>query len=282
MRRLTKEEKTAILKDVGTGLSLNGSLGRLDVYGHLFYDERRLNPGFEAALMAAAHRGGNQDIQPIRTAAARIEEKRVKRAVLDALQAGGTLALAYRQVGVTDRTVRRLRMDDAQFDAVVGKILDSRKIDTERVKQAVLEALRAGHPRAKAYRQAGTCRRTVHRLRAEDPQFDRAVTESLHEVLDRILRGEHTVPRMPTTTGPRLLEGCTVAGCPDTNIKAKGLCIRHYYQQYRTGQTTPGPQTYGRTTCTMPGCGRPHRAKGYCTRCYERHVRQRLRARNGN
>ncbi|MEV8544388.1 hypothetical protein [Streptomyces sp. NPDC051572] len=273
MRRLTKDQKSAILKDIREGSSLNASLSRLDIYDWLLYDERRLNPAFEAAIMDAVHRGGNDSIQPIRTAPPRIHEQRVKQAVLRVLHAGGTLALAYRQVGVTDRTVRRLRMDDPRFNSAVVKVLDARKVDEERVKQAVLEALRAGHSRAKAYRQAGTCRRTVNQLRAQDPQFDRAVTEALHEALDKTLRREHA--GTPAHERPGIPGRCTVAGCPDTKIKAKGLCARHYYQQYRTGRTTPGPQTYGRTKCTVPGCGRPHRAKGYCTRCYERHFRQR-------
>ncbi|MCC2280958.1 hypothetical protein LKL35_37230 [Streptomyces sp. ET3-23] len=244
-------------------------------------------------------------------------------------------------MGVTDRTVRRLRMDDAQFNTAVVTALATpkpkraaplcstprcdkpqsarglcithygadwrkrqkgvgpeeraRRADealrvAEHVKRAILEALRSGNSLDKAYRQTGVNRGRVCRLRAQDPQFDKAVAQALSAKKAKPLEREQpstadsgTSPLRPAATTSHQPPGrCEVDDCPNTKIKAKGLCPRHYYQQYRTGRTTPGPQTYGRTACTVPGCGRPHRAKGYCTRCYERHVRKRRHARNGN
>jgi hypothetical protein len=263
VRRLTQAERDTILKDISEGAFLNDSLRQLSLYTWVFYDERRLNPAFEAAFLDAAHRGGNKGVRPIRTATPHVDEENVKRAVLDVLLAQGTLATAYKQVGVTDRTVRRLRMDDPQFDTAVTRAVEARS-----QRRPVRHCTTPGC--GNRHMARGLC------IACYEVDRRKRKKSSLTDGVPRVDEDQPSEATSHPAPG-----GCTVADCPDTRIKAKSLCVRHYYQQYRTGRTTPGPQTYGRTTCTVPGCGRPHRAKGYCTRCYERHVRQR-RALIGN
>lgn len=57
-------------------------------------------------------------------------------------------------------------------------------------------------------------------------------------------------------------------------VKARGLCAMHHHRWRRTGVAGPAESTYGRKTCTTPRCDNPHRAKGYCIGCYDRHRNQ--------
>ncbi|WP_419930421.1 hypothetical protein [Candidatus Poriferisodalis sp.] len=82
-----------------------------------------------------------------------------------------------------------------------------------------------------------------------------------------------------TTTAART---CTIPGCGRPHC-AKGLCQGHYRRWNKLGRPAnpaehpdmlspvgsvpPGPPA---KTCTTPGCGRKHLARGYCSRCYMR------------
>ncbi|WP_326770958.1 hypothetical protein OG978_45815 (plasmid) [Streptomyces sp. NBC_01591] len=178
-----------------------------------FYALRRTDPQFEAAVIAAAKRGTRtgRTVAPILAASSRIDEDRVRRLVLRALEQGETLRGAAAAPGTTPTTVLRIRRDHPDFD-----------------RQVVATARREGH------------------------------------------RGPP-----PHRVSPK--SACAVPGCPAAKTKARRLCARHYYQWYRTSRTGPAEQTYGRRpVCQTPGCGQPHRARGYCVNCvncYDRAIR---------
>ncbi|WP_369185835.1 hypothetical protein [Streptomyces sp. Y1] len=130
----------------------------------------------------------------------------------------------------------------------------------------MLAGLRRGLTLTRAATEAGCTPAHVWRLRVDDPAFDFAAIQA---VTQAAAPGLWSSPLLPVH------RFCVAPECPETRLKAKGLCVRHYYQQHRTGHIAGPDRQYGRTTCTEPGCGRPHRARGYCTRCYERHIRSR-------
>lgn len=64
--------------------------------------------------------------------------------------------------------------------------------------------------------------------------------------------------------------GCSQCGA--SPIEARGLCNRHY-QQWWQGADIPAPlvrvQQGKYTTCTKPGCDKPHKSKGLCLKHYK-------------
>lgn len=61
---------------------------------------------------------------------------------------------------------------------------------------------------------------------------------------------------------------CSVAGCPRAiEIASAGLCRAHYLRRWRTGNTGAAAIELRRptgTTCSRPGCDRPHYARDLC------------------
>lgn len=208
----TPQQRAQVLDALALGESVYKATQQAGVKHYRFYALRRSDPRFAAAVIAAVKRGTRtgRTVAPILAASARIDEDRVRRLVLRALERGETLRAAAAAAGTTPTTVLRIRRDHPDFDRAV-----------------VATARREGH--------------------------------------------KGPPPRRVSSTGV-----CAVPWCPAVKVKARGLCVRHYYQWYRTGRTGPAEQTYGRRpVCQTPGCGKPHRARGYCVSCYDRNIRRR-------
>ncbi|MER6611574.1 hypothetical protein ABT282_38450 [Streptomyces sp. NPDC000927] len=215
----TLEQRAQVLRALAQGDSVYRATRQAGVKHSRFYALRRLDPQFEAAVIAAVEHGtrAGRTVAPILTAPPRIDEDRVRRLVLRALEQGATLRAAAVAAGTTPATVLRIRRDHPGFD-----------------REVVATARREGH--------------------------------------------KGPPPRRVSPAGP-----CSVPWCPAAKTRARGMCARHYYRWYRTGRTGPAEQTYGRRpVCQTPGCGQPHRARGYCVNCYDRNVRRQRRTDTGD
>lgn len=113
-----------------------------------------------------------------------------------------------------------------------------------------------------AVKACGYSLSSFYTLRRYDHTFDEAVRAASNEAVGR------PSPEPDITSQPTV---CYLCHKP---LKARGLCAMHYFRWRRTGVTGPAESTYGRKTCTTPGCGKPHRAKGYCIGCYDRAFRR--------
>ena len=60
-------------------------------------------------------------------------------------------------------------------------------------------------------------------------------------------------------------------GC-DKQVDARDLCHGHYQRWSRHGELGNEPLRFSGRLCSVPGCGRPHKAQGYCPAHYKRYV----------
>ena len=74
---------------------------------------------------------------------------------------------------------------------------------------------------------------------------------------------------------PRQPAFCTVNGC-HTISHSKGLCMKHYQRNRRSGTTAQRPPSL----CTYPGCTAPRHAAGHCMAHYQ--AMRRLNIKHGN
>ncbi|MFF2088645.1 hypothetical protein ACFVVM_33080 [Nocardia sp. NPDC058176] len=67
---------------------------------------------------------------------------------------------------------------------------------------------------------------------------------------------------------------CSAPDCP-REVRARGLCRRHYDAWYNRQSLDPAYRSYGRTDCAEPGCTSPHHARGWCSAHYMRRYKAR-------
>jgi len=72
---------------------------------------------------------------------------------------------------------------------------------------------------------------------------------------------------------------CETDEC-DREVKARGLCHRHYEAARRTNQIETRPWRRGTPQCSAPGCERPNEARGLCKNHYRQEVTRLHRAAN--
>ncbi len=121
----------------------------------------------------------------------------------------------------------------------------------------MLEALVGGASLKEAAEAAGVEVTVTWMWRLKDPKFDAAVV---------------ALWCCPTGRRPQRVSKvatCRADGCSETDLHARGLCVRHYHQQRRTGRLRPAGWVYGRQDCSVAGCEEPHRARGLCVKHYE-------------
>lgn len=262
---ITLEQCTEILHAVAKGEQILDILARLGIPTSALYNLRRDNSAFERSFLAAAEAAGNSLIKPIRTAPTRARDFD-RDAVIQALRNGASMAEAAEQVGTHEHALWRTRWDEPEFDRAAKRAIRKygrgpgfapREID----RQALLAALRDGATLPEAARAAGVSAGTLYNRRLEDPDLERQIRQSYQAYLPGI--GTRTVPPVPPPWR------CEVPGCEATEHHGRGLCIRHYYQKYRTGRSRPAEWKYGREGCTVPDCPEPHRAKGLCIKHYD-------------
>ncbi|CQR59207.1 sle1_040 (plasmid) [Streptomyces leeuwenhoekii] len=201
------------------------------------------------------------------------ERAETKQLIVHALAHGSQVRQAVAAQGIGYPTFARWRRSDPVFDAQVSEALrnsgraqhavrPTSRYLTSPVARAgkarVLEALVWGATMNEAADAADVSESTVRAWRREDPDFDRAVF--------RLWRAGPEANRpLPLAPDP----ACAADGCSETDLHARGLCVRHYHQQRRTGRLRPAGWVYGRQDCSVVGCDEPHRAQGFCAAHYE-------------
>ncbi|WP_158810569.1 hypothetical protein [Streptomyces leeuwenhoekii] len=204
----------------------------------------------------------------------------MKRGIVRALAEGSQVRQAVAAQGIGYATFARWRRSDPAFDAQVSEALRdsgrarhaarpaSRYLTSPVVragKAKVLESLVWGATTHEAAEAAGVSEATVAAWRRVDADFDRAVVRLWRAGPD----GSRPRPLAPDPA-------CAADGCSETDLHARGLCVRHYHQQRRTGRLRPAGWVYGRQGCSVEGCEEPHRARGLCVGHYE------VRSRHGS
>ena len=66
----------------------------------------------------------------------------------------------------------------------------------------------------------------------------------------------------PGPTGPRQRGTCEAPAC-EKPVDAKGLCHGHYQRVQRRGNRNVSPLRRGGTMCSVEGCDRPAKARGF-------------------
>ncbi|MFF9003714.1 hypothetical protein ACF1GW_39115 [Streptomyces achromogenes] len=201
------------------------------------------------------------------------ERAEIKQLIVHALAHGSQVLQTVAAQGIGYPTFARWRRSDPVFDAKVSEALRnsgrarhavrpaSRYLTSPVVragKARVLEALIWGAKMREAADTAGVSESTVTAWRRVDADFDRAVIRLWHAGPE----GSRPFPLAPDPA-------CAADGCSETDLHARGLCVRHYHQQRRTGRLRPAGWVYGRQDCSVAGCEEPHRARGLCVKHYE-------------
>ncbi len=202
------------------------------------------------------------------------EQAAAKTRIVRAIARGANVGHAVAIEGhTTYATFARWRRSDLAFDEQVISALRATgrgdkagrptprsltSAETAASKARVTAALVSGATLADASKAAGVAARTVNAWRRVDADFDGAVV--------RLWRAGSENHR-PRPKAPNPL--CLADGCLETDLHAKGLCVRHYHQWRRTGQLRPPGWVYGRQGCSVEGCAGEHRARGLCVKHYE-------------
>lgn len=74
----------------------------------------------------------------------------------------------------------------------------------------------------------------------------------------------------PGPAGPARQRSTCSAPGCDKPHDAEGLCHGHYQRLQRTGRRDVSPLREGEKMCAVEGCNRPHKARGYCAAHYKR------------
>lgn len=273
--RWAAEDEIAILDCLSSGMTLDEAAEHVGRTLWAVLKRMQGRPRFKAAvskLLSASGKPGQR-----RPTTGRFPRRpwtvEDKQSVIRAIEADGQILKAVRASGRSLGAFYALRHQDPAFDAAVVRACDRagkrstvarvgvhHRNDPETVRQRILEALRKGMSLNEAIKASGVSTACVYALRHDDPAFD-------HEVV-----AAAALRKTPTRL-PRLIsrpDACYICQGP---LHARGLCAMHYHRWRRTGMTGSADSTYGRKTCQTPGCGKPHRAKGYCIGCYDRHHR---------
>lgn len=70
----------------------------------------------------------------------------------------------------------------------------------------------------------------------------------------------------PLALKGRVTIKCQVENCDAPAYRKYGYCYHHTYRFMRYGDPLAGRKVT--RYCTVPGCGRPHRARGWCGKHY--------------
>ncbi|MCX4967056.1 hypothetical protein OHA98_20025 [Streptomyces sp. NBC_00654] len=220
-RRLTDDEKTEVLRLLAAGHHTVEVLRRSGVHGWLYYDERRQDLAFEAAVMDAARRGGltgtqgqGSPVVPIGTATnTGGNDREAKQAVLDVLGDGGPLVQAYERARITYRTLRRIRLEDPAFDAAVKAAMETATREREPSRCTVPEC-------GRAHMSRGYCGSHYMRYLQARKRDQEATAEQIH--------AEVVGDGSPVVKHSRPV--CSKDGC-DQPHHARGHCKTHYAGQ---------------------------------------------------